>query len=369
MFVASLQEVYDRGFSAMERSHQKVIIEMRKTHRKDLDQLRQEKDQLLTEETKATQAALDAMRKAHESELQKERNKFLDLIAKTYSQIDVESLQKQHEEDLELIQSEISKLSEQFSIKCLENAALEERMDTQTRTLNECRHRITDLMTRNEELNLVVKYEIDRLSKLIKQKIPPEGHSPLRKDGESAQVYDLRELEDTLEKYQSLYNQTEAQRMSYQREVEELKIRLERLTQARHAEGATADDLYDRRSRSTKHIKKVERQEGEGRSGSDESDDLSPDRGSVPETDSEAGSDVRSRSPSPKHSKLRPSSPDGGATTQIRQLPKVPMEARNVKKALWRQRQPQRSRSSPGLTSSTQLTLAKLTRPNSDIKE
>ena len=37
------------------------------------------------------------MRKAHEAELQKERNKFLDVIAKTYSQNDVESLQRQHE--------------------------------------------------------------------------------------------------------------------------------------------------------------------------------------------------------------------------------------------------------------------------------
>ena len=45
--------------------------------------------------------ALDAMRKAHEAELQKERNKFLDVIAKTYSQNDVESLQRQHEYVLE----------------------------------------------------------------------------------------------------------------------------------------------------------------------------------------------------------------------------------------------------------------------------
>ena len=48
--------MYDRGFSAMERSHQKVLIEMRKTHKRELDLLRQEKDQLLAEETKATQA-------------------------------------------------------------------------------------------------------------------------------------------------------------------------------------------------------------------------------------------------------------------------------------------------------------------------
>lgn len=41
--------------------------------------------------------ALDAMRKAHENDLQKERNKFLDLIAKTFSHADMETLQRQHE--------------------------------------------------------------------------------------------------------------------------------------------------------------------------------------------------------------------------------------------------------------------------------
>jgi len=40
---------------------------------------------------------LDTMRKAHEAELEKERGKFLDLIAKTYCQADMESLQRQHE--------------------------------------------------------------------------------------------------------------------------------------------------------------------------------------------------------------------------------------------------------------------------------
>ena len=37
------------------------------------------------------------MRKAQEEELQKERNKFLSMIAKTYSQSELEALQTQHE--------------------------------------------------------------------------------------------------------------------------------------------------------------------------------------------------------------------------------------------------------------------------------
>ena len=55
-------------------------------------------------------------------------------------------------EDLELIQNEIKNLSEQYSIKCIESATLEDRHEAQTRILNDCRRRITDLMTRSAEL-------------------------------------------------------------------------------------------------------------------------------------------------------------------------------------------------------------------------
>lgn len=52
------QEIYDRGFASMERSHQRVIKDMRAAHKRELEKLRTEKDQLLHEETKATQAGM-----------------------------------------------------------------------------------------------------------------------------------------------------------------------------------------------------------------------------------------------------------------------------------------------------------------------
>jgi len=41
------------------------------------------------------------MRKAHEQEMEKERKKFLDLLAKTQSSADLETLQKQHEYEIQ----------------------------------------------------------------------------------------------------------------------------------------------------------------------------------------------------------------------------------------------------------------------------
>jgi len=48
--------MYDKGFSAIEKSHQRTMMEMRRTHRQELDRIREEKDQLLQEEAEATQA-------------------------------------------------------------------------------------------------------------------------------------------------------------------------------------------------------------------------------------------------------------------------------------------------------------------------
>ncbi|ELT97175.1 hypothetical protein CAPTEDRAFT_108200 [Capitella teleta] len=136
-----MKEIYDKGFSSMERSHQRVLMQMRKAHKQELESLRQEKEQLLAEETRATQAALDAMRKAQEEELRRERDKFLGIIAKTYSQTELEALQTQHEsvEDMELLQWEMKQLMEQYSLRCLENAALHQRMEHQTSALQQSR--------------------------------------------------------------------------------------------------------------------------------------------------------------------------------------------------------------------------------------
>ncbi len=48
--------MYERGFAAMERSHQRVMMEMRRSHTQELDALREEKEQALSDETRATQA-------------------------------------------------------------------------------------------------------------------------------------------------------------------------------------------------------------------------------------------------------------------------------------------------------------------------
>lgn len=54
-----------------------------------------------------------------------------------------------------MIQNEIRQLSEQMSIKCLENAALEERLEMQTKALADSRKRSHELMARYDIITLL----------------------------------------------------------------------------------------------------------------------------------------------------------------------------------------------------------------------
>lgn len=53
----------------MEQWHSRTIQELREAHAQEVELLKQEKEQALAEETQATLAALDAMRKAHVAEV------------------------------------------------------------------------------------------------------------------------------------------------------------------------------------------------------------------------------------------------------------------------------------------------------------
>lgn len=48
------QATCERGFAAMEESHQKVIDELQRKHQRELENLHEEKERLLAEETAAT---------------------------------------------------------------------------------------------------------------------------------------------------------------------------------------------------------------------------------------------------------------------------------------------------------------------------
>ncbi|XP_065217699.1 protein outspread isoform X2 [Planococcus citri] len=151
--IEQLRALCEKGLVAMDNSHKRTITDLEEKHRQEIEALRLEKEQALAEETQATLAALDAMRKAHEAEVQKEIAKFKsEYLRKVQSNQDIGALHKEHEAEMEEIKQEILSLSEKYSIKCVESAALEEELRAANNQLAQAQHHIMQLDNRNKQL-------------------------------------------------------------------------------------------------------------------------------------------------------------------------------------------------------------------------
>ncbi|KAL1263886.1 hypothetical protein QQF64_004241, partial [Cirrhinus molitorella] len=145
----NLKATCERGFAAMEESHQKVIDELQKKHQRELEKLQDEKERLLAEETAATIAAIEAMKNAHRTELERELEKARKANSNTEN-ADIEEIRKQHEEELMSYQREIEVLSEQYSQKCLENAHLAQALEAERQALRQCQRENQELNAHNQ---------------------------------------------------------------------------------------------------------------------------------------------------------------------------------------------------------------------------
>ncbi|XP_041939463.1 protein outspread isoform X1 [Alosa sapidissima] len=158
----NLKATCERGFAAMEESHQKVIDELQKKHQRELEKLQDEKERLLEEETAATISAIEAMKNAHRSELERELDKARKANSNTEN-ADIEEIRRQHEEELLSFQREIEVLSEQYSQKCLENAHLAQALEAERQALRQCQRENQELNAHNQELNNRLAAEITKM--------------------------------------------------------------------------------------------------------------------------------------------------------------------------------------------------------------
>ncbi|XP_006903221.1 PREDICTED: myosin phosphatase Rho-interacting protein-like [Elephantulus edwardii] len=174
-----LQATCERGFAAMEETHQKKIEDLQRQHQRELEKLREEKDRLLAEETAATISAIEAMKNAHREEMERELEKSQrSQISSTNS--DIEALRHQYLEELQSVQRELEVLSEQYSQKCLENAHLVQALEAERQALRQCQRENQELNAHNQELNNRLAAEITRLRTLLTGDSGEEaGGSPL----------------------------------------------------------------------------------------------------------------------------------------------------------------------------------------------
>ncbi|XP_015246857.1 PREDICTED: myosin phosphatase Rho-interacting protein-like isoform X1 [Cyprinodon variegatus] len=164
----NLKATCERGFAAMEESHQKVIEELQRKHQRELENLKEEKERLLEEETAATIAAIEAMKNAHRTELEKELDKARKASSNNEN-ADIEEIRRQHEEELCSFQREIEVLSEQYSQKCLENAHLAQALEAERQALRQCQRENQELNAHNQELNNRLAAEITKMRSMTSE--------------------------------------------------------------------------------------------------------------------------------------------------------------------------------------------------------
>ncbi|XP_072725676.1 TRIO and F-actin-binding protein [Ciconia boyciana] len=158
------QEACERSLAEMESSHQQVMEELQRHHQRELERLRQEKERLLAEEAAATAAAIEALKKAHREEMNKELGRTRSF--QQYGSVS-DALQKQHQLDVDSLKRELQVLSEQYSQKCLEIGELTQKAEEREQTLLRCQQEGKELLRKNQELQTRLSDEIGKLRSFI----------------------------------------------------------------------------------------------------------------------------------------------------------------------------------------------------------
>ncbi|KAK7167520.1 hypothetical protein R3I94_001800 [Phoxinus phoxinus] len=154
----TVKATYEHGFSIMEDSHQRVIEEMQRQHQREVERLTEERERVLQEETNATIAAIEAMRKAHKEDMDKTQK-----ALQNGANVDIRQLRAQYNEELETLHRELDVLSEQYSQKCLENTHLTRTIETEREALSSTHRENQELRTHNQELNECLAAELSRM--------------------------------------------------------------------------------------------------------------------------------------------------------------------------------------------------------------
>ncbi|XP_056143613.1 myosin phosphatase Rho-interacting protein-like [Lampris incognitus] len=249
-----LKAACEFGFDTMSKSHQRFLEEVQRRHQLELEHLMKERDRLLEEETAATATAIEAIKNAYRLELEREVQRIC-LSENSAGMADLEEICQQHREELSSCQRELEVLSQQYSLKCLENGHLAQALDAERKALFQCQQENQDLRTRDQELSGHLAAEITRLCSRAKQDAPhisqgmdvyemeitlrvkesevqclKQEATSLKDELRSAQ----RDKRNATQKYKDIYTELSVTRAKAERDVDQLR---ENLMLARKALG------------------------------------------------------------------------------------------------------------------------------------
>ncbi|CAL8273957.1 unnamed protein product [Lota lota] len=142
------------SLTALERAHRHALQEVQRQHERQSREAQEEQERLLLEETRATAQAMEALKKAHKEQLEREVERATRLCGRTGDSV---GLRNQLQADTQALQRELSGLSERYSHKCLElNRAQQDAAD-----------RERELSRRERDLDLLRKENQDLKARLV----------------------------------------------------------------------------------------------------------------------------------------------------------------------------------------------------------
>ncbi|XP_062310748.1 TRIO and F-actin binding protein b [Osmerus eperlanus] len=142
---------WGRSLEAMERAHRQALEELQKQHGRQTRELEAERDRLLEEETQATAQVMEALKKAHMEELERE----VEMARRMGGGADPQTLRGQQQAEQQALQRELAALSERYSHKCLalnraqqSSAEMERQTSLKERDMEQLRKENQDLQAR-----------------------------------------------------------------------------------------------------------------------------------------------------------------------------------------------------------------------------
>uniref|UniRef100_A0A3B4UXA0 TRIO and F-actin binding protein b n=1 Tax=Seriola dumerili TaxID=41447 RepID=A0A3B4UXA0_SERDU len=153
-----------RSLAAMERAHRHALEELQRQHDRQIKELEAEKDRLLLEETQDTARVMEALKKKHKEELERELEKAKRLSSGV---LDSQTLRAQQQAETQSLQRELAGLSERYSQKCLELNRAEQNNAEREREISRKERDMEQLRKENQDLKARWMEEIGRIRSTI----------------------------------------------------------------------------------------------------------------------------------------------------------------------------------------------------------
>lgn len=153
-----------RSLAAMERAHRQALEELQRQHDRQVKELETERDRLLLEETQDTARVMEALKKKHKEELEREVERVKRL---TSGVLDSQTWRAHQQAESQAIQRELAGLSERYSQKCLELNRAEQSNAEREREISRKERDMEHLKKENHDLKARLKEEISRMQSSI----------------------------------------------------------------------------------------------------------------------------------------------------------------------------------------------------------